>query len=52
VADLLRDRSLVSVARDAALATAQRDPGLRRAPELAHAVRARWGDRLTLVDVG
>jgi ATP-dependent DNA helicase RecG len=52
VADLLRDRGLVSVARDAALATVRRDPGLRRAPELAHAVRARWGDRLVLVDVG
>ncbi len=52
VADLLRDARLVAVARQAALATVQADAGLRRAPELARAVRTRWGDRLALAGVG
>ena len=52
VADLVRDARLVSVAREAALATLRRDPGLRAHPELHDAVRARWGDRLALADVG
>ena len=52
VADLLADARLVSVAREAALETVRRDPGLARAPALAGAVRERWGDRLVLADVG
>jgi ATP-dependent DNA helicase RecG len=52
VADLVRDARLVSVARESALETVRRDPGLRAAPELRGAVRARWGDRLALADVG
>jgi ATP-dependent DNA helicase RecG len=52
VADLVRDARLVSVAREAALAHVRSDPGLARSPELARAVKARWGDRLALVDIG
>src|SRR5690606_16570162 len=52
LADLVRDASLVPVARRAALDVVARDPGLRREPALARAVRARWGDRLALADVG
>jgi ATP-dependent DNA helicase RecG len=52
IADLARDLKLVAVAREAALATVRRDPGLGRAPELARAVRARWGDKLALASVG
>lgn len=52
IADLLRDARLVSVAREAALDTVRRDPGLRDQPVLRDAVRARWGDRLALADVG
>lgn len=52
MADLIRDARLVSVAREAALATVRRDPRLRRDPGLARAVEARWGDRLTLAEVG
>jgi len=52
LADLVRDARLVPVARRAALDVVARDPGLRREPALARAVRARWGDRLALADVG
>jgi ATP-dependent DNA helicase RecG len=52
IADLVRDTRWVSVAREAALATVRRDPGLRRAPDLARAVRLRWGERLALAEVG
>jgi ATP-dependent DNA helicase RecG len=52
IADLIRDSRFVAVAREAALATVRRDPGLAGDPGLARAVRARWGDRLALVDVG
>jgi ATP-dependent DNA helicase RecG len=52
LADLVRDARLVPVARAAALETVARDPALRRAPELLQAVRARWGPRLALADVG
>jgi ATP-dependent DNA helicase RecG len=52
VADLLRDVKWLAVARQAALEGVKRDPALRRDPELAAAVRARWGDRLALADVG
>jgi ATP-dependent DNA helicase RecG len=52
IADLVRDARQVSAAREAALATVRSDPGLRRSPELARAVRVRWGERLALVDVG
>jgi ATP-dependent DNA helicase RecG len=52
IADLVRDARLVSVAREAALAQVRDDPGLARAPDLRNAVRARWGNRLALADVG
>jgi ATP-dependent DNA helicase RecG len=52
IADLARDVKRVAQAREAALATVRRDPGLQRAPELLRAVQARWGDRLSLADVG
>jgi len=52
IADLVRDARHVSRAREAALDTLRRDPGLRASPEIARAVRARWGDRLVLADVG
>jgi len=52
LADLVRDARLVPLARAAALETVARDPTLRRAPELLQAVRARWGPRLALADVG
>jgi ATP-dependent DNA helicase RecG len=52
VADLARDVKRVAQAREAALATVRRDPGLRRAPELLRAVQARWGDKLALAGVG
>ncbi len=51
-ADLVRDTRLVAIAREAARERVARDPGLRKAPELAHAVAERWGDRLALVTVG
>jgi ATP-dependent DNA helicase RecG len=51
-ADLVRDARLVSVAREAAHATVDADPGLARSPALARAVHTRWGDRLALVGVG
>jgi len=51
-ADLVRDAKLVSLAREAARETVRRDPGLARAPDLARAVRMRWGERLALVGVG
>jgi ATP-dependent DNA helicase RecG len=52
IADLVRDTRWVSLAREAALATVRRDPGLLRAPDLARAVRLRWGERLALAEVG
>jgi len=52
LADLVRDAGLVPVARRAALDAVARDPGLRRDAALARAVRARWGARLALADVG
>lgn len=52
IADLVRDARLVSVAREAALASVRADPKLDADPALARAVAARWGDRLSLVDVG
>ncbi len=52
IADLVRDTRLVSLAREAALTTVRRDPGLRRAPDLARAVELRWGERLALMEVG
>jgi len=52
MADLVRDARLLAVAREAALACVRRDPGLRRSPDLARAVAARWGDRLALAEVG
>ena len=52
VADLLRDARLIAAARESALETVRQDPGLRRAPDLARAVRERWGERLALAGVG
>ncbi|MBW2233906.1 MAG: ATP-dependent DNA helicase RecG [Deltaproteobacteria bacterium] len=52
IADLVRDARLVSVAREAALAQVRDDPGLSQASALRDAVRARWGSRLALADVG
>ncbi len=52
IADLARDVKRVAQAREAALETVRRDPGLRRAPELLRAVAARWGEKLALADVG
>jgi ATP-dependent DNA helicase RecG len=52
IADLVRDVRQVALAREAALETVRRDAGLRRHPELARAVRARWGERLDLASIG
>jgi ATP-dependent DNA helicase RecG len=52
IADLARDARHVATAREAALETLRRDPALRRSPDLARAVRLRWGDRLDLAGVG
>ncbi len=52
IADLARDVKRVAQAREAALESVRRDPGLRRAPELLRAVEARWGDKLALAGVG
>jgi ATP-dependent DNA helicase RecG len=52
IADLTRDVHQIAIAREAALQTVRRDPRLHSQPELASAVRARWGDRLSLVGVG
>jgi ATP-dependent DNA helicase RecG len=51
-ADLVRDAKLVALARESARDTVRRNPGLVRLPDLARAVRTRWGDRLALVGVG
>jgi len=52
LADLVRDARLVPIAREAALASVASDPTLGRSPQLLRAVRARWGARLALADVG
>jgi ATP-dependent DNA helicase RecG len=52
IADLVRDRRWLAVARDEARAAVARDPGLRRDPALRAAVGARWGDALELSEVG
>jgi len=52
IADLTRDVRQIAIAREAALRTVRRDPRLHEQPELARAVQARWGDRLSLVNVG
>ena len=52
VADLMRDVKLLAVAREVARETVRRDPLLRRHAALAAAVEARWGDRLSLAEVG
>jgi ATP-dependent DNA helicase RecG len=51
IADLARDVRHIATAREAALATVRSDPQLRGAPDLARAVQARWGDRLSLAGV-
>ncbi|MBW1688368.1 MAG: ATP-dependent DNA helicase RecG [Deltaproteobacteria bacterium] len=52
IADLVRDARLVGLAREVALQTVRDDPRLRRQPELARAMRARWGERLELAAIG
>jgi ATP-dependent DNA helicase RecG len=52
IADLLRDAALVAVARRAARAVVERDPRLAGLPGTRRAVRARWGRRIALSDVG
>jgi ATP-dependent DNA helicase RecG len=52
IADLTRDVRQIAIAREAALQTIRRDPKLHADPELARAVKSRWGDRLSLVGVG
>jgi ATP-dependent DNA helicase RecG len=52
IADLVRDRNWLSVAREAARATVARNSGLQRDPALRAAVQARWGDALQLSEVG
>ena len=52
IADLVRDRNWVTVAREAARAVVKADPGLRGDPGLRAAVRARWGESLELSEVG
>ena len=52
IADLLRDARHIATAREIAADTLRCDPLLRRAPALARAVAARWGERLALVGVG
>ena len=52
IADLVRDRRWLALARDAARAAVRRDPGLRRDLALRAAVRARWGEALLLSEVG
>jgi ATP-dependent DNA helicase RecG len=52
IADLVRDRNWLTVARDAAHAAVKSDPGLRRESALRAAVRARWGESLELSEVG
>jgi ATP-dependent DNA helicase RecG len=52
IADLTRDVRQIAIAREAALQTIRRDPKLHADPELARAVKFRWGDRLSLVGVG
>jgi ATP-dependent DNA helicase RecG len=52
IADLTRDVRQIAIAREAALQTIRRDPRLHADPELARAVKSRWGDRLSLVGVG
>ena len=52
LADLVRDRRWLAVAREAAWKTVRADPGLRRDPGLRAAVQVRWGDSLALSEVG
>ncbi len=52
IADLVRDRNWLAVAREAARATVKDKPGLHRDPALRAAVRARWGESLELSEVG
>ena len=52
IADLTRDARQIAIAREAALQTVRHDPQLRSSPGVARAVKARWGNRLSLVGVG
>ena len=52
IADLLRDQRLLGIARTAAFALVEVDPGLAARPALREAVELRWGERLSLAGVG
>ena len=52
IADLVRDRKWVSVARETARQSVQDDPGLARQRPLLAAVYSRWGEPLALSEVG
>jgi ATP-dependent DNA helicase RecG len=52
VADLLRDARWIARARETAFELVAADPELERSPGLRRAVELRWGERLSLVDVG
>ena len=52
LADLVRDARWIARAREAARDTLQRDPSLAAHPRLRAQVRARWGERLELADIG
>jgi ATP-dependent DNA helicase RecG len=52
IADLLRDARWLAVARQAARNTVAEDPGLAGARDTLRAVRARWGRRLDLSQIG
>jgi len=52
LADLVRDADRLEIAREAALAALEADPGLARQPGLLRAVELHWGERLQLIEVG
>src|SRR5262249_14918869 len=52
IADLVRDRNWLAVAREAARTALARNPGLHRDPALRAAVQARWGEALELSEGG
>ena len=52
IADLLRDTRWIARARDAAFERVAADPGLAGSRELLRAVEQRWGERLSLADIG
>lgn len=52
LADLVRDARWIARAREAARATLEADPTLADTPRLRAQVKARWGERLELADIG